>query len=169
LLLKKMADELKVLSNKARFVEEVCRGDLIVSNRKRKELLANLKEHGYDLIPKEDKKAKPDEGENDDKDSVDESASDADFAKGYEVPARTASTPTRWPAGSTPAPSWPSYVAPPADDDRISIVFVGEGGAQNGRMAELLNAGAKDKFPLLVVVTDNGQAINTFTEDVATT
>merc|ERR1719316_533131 len=26
------------------------------------------------------------------------------------------------------------------DDDRISIVFIGEGGAQNGRMAECLNA-----------------------------
>merc|ERR1719163_608473 len=28
------------------------------------------------------------------------------------------------------------------DDDRISIVFIGEGGAQNGRMAECLNAAA---------------------------
>jgi len=59
-------------------------------------------------------------------------------------------------------------VAPPADDDRISIVFVGEGGAQNGRMAELLNAAKKDNLPLLVVVIDNGRAINTFTPDVAT-
>ena len=58
-------------------------------------------------------------------------------------------------------------VAPPADDDRISIVFVGEGGAQNGRMAELLNAARKDNLPLLVVVIDNGRAINTFTPDVA--
>lgn len=84
LLLKKMAQELKVLSNKARFVEEVCRGELIVSNRKRKELLADLQERGYDLILKEDKKAKFDEGEADDEDPVDESASDADLAKGYE-------------------------------------------------------------------------------------
>mmetsp|Transcript_4123 Transcript_4123/g.9363 ORF Transcript_4123/g.9363 Transcript_4123/m.9363 type:complete len:811 (-) Transcript_4123:149-2581(-) len=59
-------------------------------------------------------------------------------------------------------------VAPPADDDRISVVFVGEGGAQNGRMAELLNSAAKDNLPLLIVVIDNGRAINTFTEDVAT-
>jgi len=58
--------------------------------------------------------------------------------------------------------------APPADDDRISIVFVGEGGAQNGRMAELLNSAAKDNLPLLILVIDNGRAINTFTEDVAT-
>ncbi|KAL7558923.1 hypothetical protein ACA910_015500 [Epithemia clementina (nom. ined.)] len=59
-------------------------------------------------------------------------------------------------------------VAPPADDDRISIVFVGEGGAQNGRMAELLNSAAKDQLPLLALVIDNGRAINTFTPDIAT-
>eukprot|EP00578_Thalassiosira_sp_NH16_P006391 CAMPEP_0181122524 /NCGR_PEP_ID=MMETSP1071-20121207/25363_1 /TAXON_ID=35127 /ORGANISM="Thalassiosira sp., Strain NH16" /LENGTH=815 /DNA_ID=CAMNT_0023207507 /DNA_START=135 /DNA_END=2582 /DNA_ORIENTATION=+ len=59
-------------------------------------------------------------------------------------------------------------VAPPADDDRISVVFVGEGGAQNGRTAELLNSAAKDNLPLLLLVIDNGRAINTFTGDVAT-
>ncbi|KAL7541752.1 hypothetical protein ACHAXR_011595 [Thalassiosira sp. AJA248-18] len=59
-------------------------------------------------------------------------------------------------------------VAPPVDDDRISIVFVGEGGAQNGRTAELLNSAAKDNLPLLLIVIDNGRAINTFTGDVAT-
>lgn len=57
--------------------------------------------------------------------------------------------------------------APPADDDRIAVVFVGEGGAQNGRTAELLNAAAKDNLPLLLLVIDNGRAINTFTGDVA--
>merc|ERR1719149_418323 len=53
------------------------------------------------------------------------------------------------------------------DDDRISIVFIGEGGAQNGRMAECLNAAAKENLPLLFIVIDNGRAINTFTPDVA--
>lgn len=57
--------------------------------------------------------------------------------------------------------------APPADDDRISVVFVGEGGAQNGRTAELLNAASKDNLPLLLIVIDNGRAINTFTPDIA--
>ena len=57
--------------------------------------------------------------------------------------------------------------APPADDDRIAVVFIGEGGSQNGRMAELLNAAAKDQLPLLTIVIDNGRAINTFTRDVA--
>lgn len=54
------------------------------------------------------------------------------------------------------------------NDERIAIVFVGEGGAQNGRMAECLNAAAKEKLPILFVVIDNGRAINTFTPDVAT-
>merc|ERR1719393_572565 len=53
------------------------------------------------------------------------------------------------------------------DDDRISVVFIGEGGAQNGRMAECLNAAAKENLPMLFLVIDNGRAINTFTPDVA--
>lgn len=52
-------------------------------------------------------------------------------------------------------------------DDRIAVVFVGEGGAQNGRMAECLNAAAKENLPILFIVIDNGRAINTFTPDVA--
>lgn len=59
-------------------------------------------------------------------------------------------------------------VAPPEDDDRISVVFIGEGGSQNGRMAEILNAAGKDNLPLLIIVIDNGRAINTFTKDIAT-
>ena len=58
-------------------------------------------------------------------------------------------------------------VAPPADDDRIAVVFVGEGGSQNGRMAEILNAASKDNLPLLILTIDNGRAINTFTPDIA--
>ena len=53
------------------------------------------------------------------------------------------------------------------DDDRISVVFIGEGGAQNGRMAECLNAAAKENLPVLFFIIDNGRAINTFTDDVA--
>lgn len=58
-------------------------------------------------------------------------------------------------------------VAPPEDDDRLSVVFIGEGGSQNGRMAEILNAASKDNLPLLIIVIDNGRAINTFTPDIA--
>ena len=70
-----------MLSNKARFVEEVCKGDLIVNNRKRKELLHDLKERGYDLMPKDEKKSNSEEEVNEDEESVDESASDAELAK----------------------------------------------------------------------------------------
>lgn len=53
------------------------------------------------------------------------------------------------------------------DDDRLAIVFCGEGGSQNGRLAEVMNCAAKEKLPLLIVCIDNGRAINTFTPDVA--
>ena len=82
MLLEKMGKDLKTLSNKARFVEEVCKGDLIVSNRKRSELLADLVERGYDLCPNNEKKES--EEENDENVVVEESTSDAELAKGYE-------------------------------------------------------------------------------------
>ncbi len=82
MLLSKMRKELKVLENKARFVEEVCKGELVVSNRKRAELLGELSERGYDLYPKDEKKSDED-GENSD-DEEEESATDAELAKGYE-------------------------------------------------------------------------------------
>ena len=82
ILLEKMSNELKILENKARFVEEVCRGDLVVSNRKRAALLADLKERGYDLSYQNEKKDADDENEDDT--TPEESASDAELAKGYE-------------------------------------------------------------------------------------
>lgn len=83
LLLEKLRRELKILDNKARFVEEVCKGDLVVSNRKRAELLADLKERGYDLFPREEKKSESEDEESEREDEK-ESASDAELAKGYE-------------------------------------------------------------------------------------
>jgi deoxyxylulose-5-phosphate synthase len=52
-------------------------------------------------------------------------------------------------------------------DNRIAVVFVGDGGSQNGRLPEILNACSNQKLPLLIVIIDNGRAINTFTKDVA--
>ncbi|EED94124.1 predicted protein, partial [Thalassiosira pseudonana CCMP1335] len=52
-------------------------------------------------------------------------------------------------------------------DNRIAVVFVGDGGSQNGRLPEILNACSTQKLPLLIVIIDNGRAINTFTPDVA--
>ena len=51
-----------MLENKARFVEEVCRDELVVSDRKKTELLAELKEAGYDLFPKESADVNAEEG-----------------------------------------------------------------------------------------------------------
>ena len=63
---------------------------------------------------------------------------------------------------------WLDFSTLPQNDERIAVVFCGEGGSQNGRMAECLNAAAKESLPILFVVIDNGRAINTFTPDVAT-
>eukprot|EP01041_Mallomonas_annulata_P001562 gene1562-3017_t len=53
------------------------------------------------------------------------------------------------------------------DDTRITVVFLGDGAAQNGRMAECLNAAAIGNLPILFIIVDNGRAINTLTSDVA--
>jgi len=50
-----MRREQRMFSNKARFIEEVCAGELVVSNRKRSDILAELKERGYELFSKEKK------------------------------------------------------------------------------------------------------------------
>jgi DNA topoisomerase-2 len=81
-LVRNLEAERKMLSNKARFVEEVCAGDLIVSNRKRAEILAELQERGYDLITKD--------GKNDPENSEDQEIEDeeetsiSELVKGYE-------------------------------------------------------------------------------------
>jgi DNA topoisomerase-2 len=83
MLLDKMRKELKVLKNKSRFIEEVCEGGLVVSNRKRAELLSELSERGYDLCSKDDKmKHGGDDDEEDE--TMEESSSDSELAKGYE-------------------------------------------------------------------------------------
>merc|ERR1740124_193906 len=84
-LLKNLRYDQRMLSNRARFVEEVCTGDLIVSNRKRKELLSDLKEREYDLLPKQSDKSKPQDDAGDESDSNEnENEDEADLAKGYE-------------------------------------------------------------------------------------
>lgn len=69
-----------MLSNKARFVEEVCSGNLVVSNRKKIELLEDLQARGYDLL---DKTKAHDDNDSSDDESED-SSSYADLSKGYE-------------------------------------------------------------------------------------
>eukprot|EP00970_Alexandrium_tamarense_P016085 scaffold6070_cov143-Alexandrium_tamarense.AAC.1 len=83
MLLEKLRRELKVYDNKARFVEEVYKGDLVVSNRKRSELLFELRDKEYDIYPKESNQAETDD-EDESMESVEENASDAELAKGYE-------------------------------------------------------------------------------------
>ena len=88
MLVDKLQVEQRKLSNKARFVEEVCAGDLVVSNRKRSELLADLQERNYELFDgqqKQTRKTSDDSSDSENEDSViDESPSDAELARGYE-------------------------------------------------------------------------------------
>jgi DNA topoisomerase-2 len=86
-LLEILRKERLMLSNKARFVEEVCSGDLVVSNRKRSELLDELQERGYDLMTKDDEKKSNDNADgsdDEDEDEAEDSTSYSDLAKGYE-------------------------------------------------------------------------------------
>ena len=84
-LVKNLESEKKILSNKARFVEEVCAGRLIVNNRKRKDILEDLQKRGFDLNTKEEKKAEPTaEDDAEESESEEEETSIGLLAKGYE-------------------------------------------------------------------------------------
>eukprot|EP00741_Cyanophora_paradoxa_P022018 tig00021433_g21255.t1 len=58
LLLARLREQQVRLSNKVRFILEVVRGELVVSNRKRAELLAELQARKYDPIESAEKKKK---------------------------------------------------------------------------------------------------------------
>lgn len=82
LLVKNLQKEQNMLSNKARFVQEVCSGDLIVSNRKKIELLKDLQSRGYDRCDKT--KTNDNNDGNDDSADESDSSSTADLSRGYE-------------------------------------------------------------------------------------
>lgn len=78
MLLKEMGRDLSILNNKARFIKAVCSGELVVSNRKRAAILADLKNAGYDTFSNKT------EEDADDEDSVDTDESYQTLSKGYE-------------------------------------------------------------------------------------
>jgi len=84
LLVENLKYEQRMLSNRARFVEEVCKGDLVVSNRKRKELLPELQERGYDTFHKDPKKKEADGENSDEEDAEGSDLTLAELSKGYE-------------------------------------------------------------------------------------
>jgi DNA topoisomerase-2 len=77
LLVQKLQRQQRILSNKARFVEEVCSGELVVSNRKKTVLLSDLQERGYELFDKQNEAGAPEVEEAED-------VSDSHLSKGYE-------------------------------------------------------------------------------------
>ena len=52
LLVQKLQKEQTMLSNKARFISEVCSGEMVVSNRKKADIIEDLQERGYDTYAK---------------------------------------------------------------------------------------------------------------------
>ncbi|CAH0478764.1 unnamed protein product [Peronospora belbahrii] len=80
-MLEKLQDQIKLLSNKARFILSVVDGKLIVNNRKKQELLEELIAQGYDqIVPKSRKK-----GDDEDSDeSMEEENNMDDASKGYD-------------------------------------------------------------------------------------
>ncbi|KAG7377911.1 DNA topoisomerase 2-beta [Phytophthora pseudosyringae] len=80
-MLQKLQDQIKLLSNKARFVLSVVEGKLVVNNRKKQELLEELIAEGYDQIaPKLKKKTDSD----DSNESDDEETNVAGASRGYD-------------------------------------------------------------------------------------
>ena len=83
-LLDQMRREQRMLSNKARFVEEVCSGDLVVSNRKRAQILADLKDRNYELFQKQNNNSRQEQESETEDEEVDDENDVTDLAKGYE-------------------------------------------------------------------------------------
>lgn len=81
-LLRKLEDQIKVLSNKTRFVLAVVSGELVVSNRKKQDILKQLVDDGYDQVLSKSAKQKKSGGEEDEDESDEEDAGDA--ARGYD-------------------------------------------------------------------------------------
>jgi DNA topoisomerase II len=82
MLVQKLRRQQAILSNKARFVEEVCSRELVVSSRKKAELLEELKSRGYELFDDKKDGSMPSDDEEGDVEEVEKSLSE--LAKGYE-------------------------------------------------------------------------------------
>ncbi|KAG2523814.1 hypothetical protein JM16_002302 [Phytophthora kernoviae] len=81
-MLQKLQDQIKLLSNKARFVLSVVEGKLTVNNRKRQDLLEELIAEGYDqILPKASKKKSDSNTEANESDNEDNAA---DAGRGYD-------------------------------------------------------------------------------------
>lgn len=81
-LLRKLAEQIKILSNKARFVLAVVNRELVVSNRKKQDILQQLVDDGYDQIVAKTTKAKK-SGDDDEEESEEEDTA-TDATRGYD-------------------------------------------------------------------------------------
>lgn len=83
-MLAKLQDQIKTLSNKTRFILSVIDGTLVVSNRKKQDILDQLVQDGYDIILASSKKSKKQSNDDDNSgDELDETA-DVNLSAGYD-------------------------------------------------------------------------------------
>lgn len=83
-MLAKLQDQIKMLSNKTRFILSVIDGTLVVSNRKKQDILDQLVQDGYDVILASSKKSKKQSNDDDNSgDEVDDTA-DVNLTAGYD-------------------------------------------------------------------------------------
>ncbi|CAI5729222.1 unnamed protein product [Hyaloperonospora brassicae] len=82
-MLQKLQDQIKLLSNKARFVLAVVEGNLVVNNRKKQALLEELVAEGYDQITAKSKSKKKNDSD-DPNESEEEDDNLADVSRGYD-------------------------------------------------------------------------------------
>ena len=84
LLEEKLQMEQRKLSNKARFVQEVCDGVLVVAKRKKSELLKELVERGYEQFAVAKNKDTDADADSDNEEAGAMDLSDAELSKGYD-------------------------------------------------------------------------------------
>jgi DNA topoisomerase-2 len=82
-ILRNLSDQIKLLSNKTRFVLSVVEGKLIVNNRKKQDLMKELLEEGYDqILPQSGKPKSTNNGNTSEDDEGDDNI--GDVTRGYD-------------------------------------------------------------------------------------
>lgn len=83
-MLRRLSDQIKLLSNKTRFVLSVVEGQLVVNNRKKQDLMKELMDEGYDqILPQSGKRKNTDNNDGTSEDEEDD-GNIADASRGYD-------------------------------------------------------------------------------------
>ncbi|KAK8805524.1 hypothetical protein WA158_002180 [Blastocystis sp. Blastoise] len=84
-LINKLTDEFKKLSNKVRFILAVINKELVISNRKKKDIFKDLVEQQYDMyMPPKKQKVVGDDNNNNENETQEDIANDDEYSRGYD-------------------------------------------------------------------------------------